>query len=67
MDEKGAFSKTRIEDNFVITKVNGREVLTLDDLRKEIEKTPSGSVKIEGVYPGYEGVYPYTIKLGSDN
>ena len=67
MDEKGAFSKTRIEDNFVITKVNGREVLTLDDLRKEIEKKPSGSVKIEGVYPGYEGVYPYTIKLGSDN
>jgi serine protease Do len=67
MDEKGAFSKTRIEDNFVITKVNGKEVLTTDDLRKEIEKTPNGAVKIEGVYPGYEGVYPYTIKLGSDN
>ena len=67
IDEKGAFSKTRIEDNFVITKVNGREILTVDDLKKEIEKTPGGSVKIEGVYPGYEGVYPYTIKLGSDN
>jgi serine protease Do len=67
MDEKGAFSKTRIEDNFVITKVNGKEVLTIDDVRKEIEKTPNGAVKIEGVYPGYEGVYPYTIKLGSDN
>lgn len=67
MDEKGAFSKTRIEDNFVITKVNGKEVLSIDDLRREIEKVPNGSVKIEGVYPGYEGVYPYTIKLGSDN
>ncbi len=67
MDEKGAFSKTRIEDNFVITKVNGKEVLSIDDLRKEIEKTPNGAVKIEGVYPGYEGVYPYTIKLGADN
>jgi serine protease Do len=67
IDEKGAFSKTRIEDNFVITKVNGREILTVDDLKKEIEKTPGGSVKVEGVYPGYEGVYPYTIKLGSDN
>src|SRR5450432_699978 len=54
MDEKGAFSKTRIEDNFVITKVNGKEVLSVDDLRKEIEKTPNGAVKIEGVYPGYE-------------
>ncbi|MEO5682514.1 MAG: trypsin-like peptidase domain-containing protein [Chitinophagaceae bacterium] len=67
MDEKGPFSKTRIEDNFVITKVNGKEVLSVDDLRKEIEKTPNSAVKIEGVYPGYEGVYPYTIKLGSDN
>jgi serine protease Do len=67
MDDKGAFSKTRIEDNFVIKKVNGREVQTVDDLRKEIEKNPTGSVKIEGVYPGYEGLYPYTIKLGSDN
>ncbi|MEP7277095.1 MAG: trypsin-like peptidase domain-containing protein [Bacteroidota bacterium] len=67
MDEKGAFSKTRIEDNFVITKVNGREILNIDDLNKEIEKTPAGTIKIEGVYPGYDGVYPYTIKLGSDN
>jgi serine protease Do len=67
MDEKGAFSKTRIEDNFVITKVNGKEIMSIDDLRKELEKTPNAAVKIEGVYPGYEGVYPYTIKLGSDN
>ncbi|MDE3247600.1 MAG: trypsin-like peptidase domain-containing protein [Bacteroidota bacterium] len=67
MDEKGAFSRTRIEDNFVITKVNGKEVLSIDDLRKELEKTPNSAVKIEGVYPGYEGVYPYTIRLGSDN
>jgi Do/DeqQ family serine protease len=67
IDDKGAFSNTRIEEGFIITKVNGREVLSVDDLRKELEKTPGGNVKIEGVYPGYEGVYPYTLKLGSDN
>ena len=67
INEKGAFSKTRIEDNYVITKVNGKEVLTVDDLRKEIEKTPTGTVKLDGVYPGYEGNYPITVKLGSDN
>lgn len=66
-DQKGAFSKTRIEDGFVIIRVNGKEVLTLDDFRKELEKTPDGTVKIEGVYPGYEGVYPYSIKLGTEN
>lgn len=67
MDDKGAFSKTRIEDGFVIIKANGKEVLNLEDLKKELEKSPNGSVKIEGIYPGYEGVYPYTIRLGSDN
>ncbi len=67
MDDKGAFSKTRIEDGFVIIKANGKEVLNVEDLKKELEKSPNGSVKIEGIYPGYEGVYPYTIRLGSDN
>jgi S1-C subfamily serine protease len=67
IDDKGAFSKTRIEEGFVITKINNKEVLSVDDVRKEIEKVSAGSVKIEGVYPGYEGVYPYTIKIGSEN
>jgi len=67
MNEKGPLSKTRIEDNYVITKVNGNEVTTVDDLRKEIEKSSNGTVKLDGVYPGYEGNYPITIKLGSDN
>jgi len=67
IDDKGAFSKTRIEEGFVITKINNKEVLSVDDVRKEIEKVAAGSVKIEGVYPGYEGVYPYTIKIGSEN
>lgn len=67
IDDKGAFSKTRIEEGFVITKINNKEVLSVDDLRKELDKVGSGSVKVEGVYPGYEGVYPYTIKIGSEN
>lgn len=67
IDDKGAFSKTRIEEGFVITKINNKEVLNVDDVRKELEKVSTGSVKVEGVYPGYEGVYPYTIKIGSEN
>ncbi|GAC1426489.1 MAG: trypsin-like peptidase domain-containing protein [Chitinophagaceae bacterium] len=67
INEKGPFSKTRIEDNYVITKINGKEILTVDDLRKELERTPNGNVQLDGVYPGYEGNYPITLKLGSDN
>ena len=67
MNEKGPLSKTRIEDNYVITKANGNEISSLEDLRKEIEKASNGTLKLDGVYPGYEGNYPITVKLGSDN
>lgn len=66
IDEKGAFSKTRIEQGFVIIRVNGKEVLSVDDIRKELEKAGEGTIKIEGLYPGYEGVYPYNIKVGAE-
>lgn len=60
--EKGALARTRIEENYVIIRVNGKEVLTVDDLRKEVEKSPT-EVKLEGMYPGFEDVYPYRIRF----
>ena len=67
IDEKGPLSKTRIEENYVITKVNGKEVYSVEELRREVDKTPTGTIKLDGIYPGYEGNYPVTVKLGSDN
>lgn len=63
--EKGAFSKTRMEDGFVITKVNGKEVTNAEELRSELQKS-SGSVKLEGMYPGYDGIFTYPLKLNDD-
>jgi S1-C subfamily serine protease len=63
--DKGAFSKTRMEAGYVITKVNGKEVLSVDDFRKEIEKS-TGNVKLEGMYPGFEGIFPYPLKLNEE-
>jgi serine protease Do len=59
--EKGAFTKTRMEENYVITKVNGKEVFNLEDFKKQIDKA-TGEIKLEGMYPGFEGVFPYKIK-----
>lgn len=59
--EKGAIARTRMEENYVITKVNGKEVFNLNDFKKEIEKS-SGEIKLEGMYPGFEGVFPYKVK-----
>ncbi|KIC89378.1 trypsin-like peptidase domain-containing protein [Flavihumibacter sp. ZG627] len=62
IDENGAFSKTRMEEGFVILKVNGKEVNTVDDFRLEMEKAGI-SVTLDGMYPGYEGVFRYPMKL----
>jgi hypothetical protein len=46
----------------VITKANGKDITSVDELKKILEAT-SGSVKLEGIYPGYDGVYPIVINL----
>lgn len=61
---RGLLSKVRIQDGYVITKANGKDVTTVDELKKILEGT-SGSVKLEGIYPGYDGVYPIVINLDS--
>jgi serine protease Do len=62
----GALSKTKMQDGFVITSVNGVVVKNVDDLRAALEKNKGGSVKLEGIYPGYEGSYGYPLNLGSE-
>ena len=59
---RGLLSKVRIQEGYVIIKANNKEVTTVEDLRKILEGA-TGTVKLEGVYPGYEGVYPIVINL----
>jgi Do/DeqQ family serine protease len=63
--EKGALSKTRMEDGFVILKVNGKDVLNVEQFKAELEKA-SGSVKLDGMYPGYEGIFSYPLSLNRE-
>ncbi|HVU83936.1 MAG TPA: PDZ domain-containing protein, partial [Puia sp.] len=66
ISDKGLFSKTRMEEGFVILKVNGQEVTTVDEFRKILDAAGNGSVKLEGIYPGYDGSFTYPLKL-NDN
>ena len=59
---RGVLSKVRVQEGYVILKADGKEVTTVEEFRKALEGA-SGSVKIEGIYPGYEGVYPIVINL----
>ncbi len=66
ISDKGLFSKTRMEEGFVILKVNGQDVNTVDEFRKIVEQAGNGSLKLEGVYPGYDGSFTYPLKLNDE-
>ncbi|MEP6465808.1 MAG: trypsin-like peptidase domain-containing protein [Parafilimonas sp.] len=62
----GLLKNTRMQEGFIITSVDGQDVNTIDDL-KNILNNSNGTVKLEGVYPGYDGTYGYPLTLNSDD
>jgi serine protease Do len=64
--ENGLMDKSRIQEGFIILKANGEEVKTVEEFQKIMEKS-TGTVKLEGVFPGYEGVYTYPLRLSAGN
>ncbi|RXK85343.1 Do family serine endopeptidase [Filimonas effusa] len=55
---------TRMQEGFVITRVNGQDIKSLEELTEAL-KTAGGQVQVEGIYPGYEGTYGYPLNLSS--
>ncbi len=62
----GRLSKTRMQDGFVITSVNGQEVKNVDELKAAVNNAADGKLSFEGIYPGYEGTYKYPLSLGDE-
>jgi S1-C subfamily serine protease len=58
----GALSRSKMNEGFVITSVNGKEVTSVEDLSK-ILSNANGQVSFEGIYPGYDGLYTYPLNL----
>lgn len=57
-----ALSRTRMGEGFVITSVNGTDITSVEDLAKALGNL-TGSVRLEGIYPGYDGMYTYPLNL----
>ena len=55
-----------MEEGFVILKVNGQDVNNIEEFRKIVEQAGNGSLKLEGVYPGYDGSFTYPLKLNDE-
>ncbi len=60
--EGGAIGRTRMQQGFVITSVNGEDVNSVEELSKVLANL-SGPARIEGIYPGYDGTYTYPLNL----
>jgi len=62
----GLLRNTRIQEGFIITSVDGQDINNLDDLKTTLNNS-HGTVKLEGVYPGYDGTYGYPLSLDNDD
>lgn len=63
----GLLKKSRMQDGFVITGVNGKEIKSLDELKEVLALIKGGNIRLDGFYPGFEGSYTYPLNLGDDN
>ncbi len=61
INEGALNDQTRMRDGFIITKVNGNPVKSLDDLKKEIGNQTD--ITITGYYPGYNEPFEYPLTL----
>ncbi len=61
----GPLSNTRMDPGFIITSVNGTDVKNVDELA-QLLAGGYDQLQLEGIYPGYSGVYTYKIDLDEE-
>jgi len=62
----GILSKTRMDKGFIITSVNGTDIKNINELSRILPRI-EGTIRLEGIYPGYDGNYTYPLNLGDDD
>lgn len=60
--EESPLSRARIQPGFIIISVAGRQVSNLEELT-ELVSSLSGTVRVEGIYPGNDMPYTYPVNL----
>lgn len=62
----GLLKATKMQDGFVITSVNDIEIKTVDDLKSALVAAKGGTVRLMGIYPGFQGTYAYPLNLSGN-
>ncbi len=55
-------ARTNMEENYVITEINGQKINSKDQLIRELKRA-SGMVVLKGFYEKYPGEYPYAFSI----
>lgn len=63
----GLLRSSRIQEGFIIISADGQPVANTEDLSAILSKA-HGTIKIDGIYPGYGDIYTYPLRIDdSDN
>lgn len=62
ISDNSPLKRTRMQEGFIITSVNGQDVTSVDELNQLLMQM-SGRVTVQGIYPGYDGMYTYPLTL----
>lgn len=57
--------RTRMEEGFVITSINGTDITSIEQLSRILGRV-EGTVRLEGIYPGSDGMYTYPLSLDDE-
>ena len=60
---EGLLRKSRMQEGFIIISIGDDSVKSIGDLEKILTANKGRKIRVEGIYPGYEGTYAYPIDL----
>jgi Do/DeqQ family serine protease len=66
INKGGPLSRTRMQEEFVITSLNGVTIKNVEELSRAIGSLRGSSFNLEGFYDGYDGLYRYPVTIAQE-
>lgn len=62
----GPLSRTRMQEEFIITSINGTPIKNVEELSRVIGSLQGPNLNLEGFYDGYDGLYRYPVTISQE-
>ncbi|MGB4961018.1 MAG: trypsin-like peptidase domain-containing protein [Saprospiraceae bacterium] len=63
VQNRSLVASTKMEPGYIITKINNKEVTSINMLTNELKKQKGKTIIFEGFYPNISGEFPYTFEM----